>query len=123
MGDFTREWGKEAAEKIITSMSGSMPDAIVCANDLIAVGVIGRLRAGGIRVPRDISVTGFDNIELCRFIEPPISTVHQPLDIIGAEATKRLFARIDGHVEYASHIRILPELIIRSSSHEAAASS
>jgi LacI family transcriptional regulator len=114
LGDFTSEWGKKAAEKILSQRP--LPDAVVCANDLIAIGVVGTLRACGINIPSDIAVTGFDDIELCRFVEPPITTVHQPLDVIGAEATQRLLSRVEGDVEYHTRIRIVPELIVRASS-------
>lgn len=114
LGEFTVEWGEEAATRILAE--GSPPDAVVCGNDLIAAGVIRTLRARGLDVPGDIAVTGFDDIELCRFIEPAITTVHQPLRDIGAEGARKLFARIEGTSGPPVRLRIVPRLVVRSSS-------
>jgi LacI family transcriptional regulator len=114
LGEFTVEWGEQAADRILAD--SSPPDAVVCGNDLIAAGVIRTLRARGLDVPGDIAVTGFDDIELCRFIEPAITTVHQPLRDIGTEGARKLFARIEGISEPASRVRIIPRLVVRASS-------
>ncbi|WP_316976950.1 LacI family DNA-binding transcriptional regulator [Shumkonia mesophila] len=114
LGEFTVEWGEQAADRILAD--GLPPDAVVCGNDLIAAGVIRTLRARGLDVPGDIAVTGFDDIELCRFIEPAITTVHQPLRDIGTEGARRLFARIEGTSGPAARVRIRPSLVVRASS-------
>lgn len=115
LGEFTVEWGEEAADRILAD--GSRPDAVVCGNDLIAAGVIRRLRTRGLNVPGDIAVTGFDDIELCRFVEPAITTVHQPLRAIGAEGARRLFAHIEGSTSAPpARVRIVPRLVVRASS-------
>ena len=114
LGDFTVEWGEAAVDDLLAN--GPLPDGIVCGNDLIAAGVIRRLRSRGIVVPRDIAVTGFDDIELCRFVEPAITTVHQPLREIGAEGARKLFARIAGEGGFPTRTRIIPELVLRASS-------
>jgi len=114
LGEFTVEWGEQAAERILAD--GSPPEAVVCGNDLIAAGVIRTLRGRGLDVPGDIAVTGFDDIELCRFIEPAITTVHQPLRDIGAEGARKLFARIESACRPATRVRIIPRLVVRASS-------
>lgn len=75
------EGGRQAARELLSS--GYRPTAIVCVNDFMAVGVLRELRAQGIHVPRDISVTGFDNILLSEFCSPSLTTVHIPRELIG----------------------------------------
>lgn len=77
----TLEGGTQAARQILSA--GFPATAIVCVNDLMAVGVLRELRERGIRVPDDISVTGFDNIRLSQFCFPPLTTVDIPRERIG----------------------------------------
>ena len=80
-GDDSLEGGRRAARILLSS--GYAPTAIVCANDIMAAGVLRELRESGLRVPEDVSVTGFDNIGLSEFCYPPLTTVHIPRERIG----------------------------------------
>jgi LacI family transcriptional regulator len=73
--------GRQAAAELLST--GPAPTAIICVNDLMAVGALKELRERGIRVPEDISVTGFDNIKLSEYCHPALTTVHIPRDRIG----------------------------------------
>ncbi|MGH9626858.1 MAG: LacI family DNA-binding transcriptional regulator, partial [Bryobacteraceae bacterium] len=84
------EGGRRAARELLRS--GHQPTAIMCVNDFMAVGVIRELREQGIRVPDDVSVTGFDNIKLAEFCYPPLTTIHIPRDVIGKMAFVSLVA-------------------------------
>ena len=77
------EGGRQAARELLAS--NFHPTAILCVNEklLMAVGVLRELRDQGIRVPNDISVTGFDNIKLAKFRSPALTTVHIPREQIG----------------------------------------
>ena len=66
------------------------PTALVCYNDMLAIGVIRGLRQAGVSIPQEISVTGFDNIDFSAFTDPPLTTFDQPKYFIGAEATRLL---------------------------------
>jgi len=66
------------------------PTAIVCYNDVLAVGVLKGLRQAGLRVPEDISVTGFDNITFSDYTTPPLTTIDQPKRSLGREAAELL---------------------------------
>jgi DNA-binding LacI/PurR family transcriptional regulator len=66
------------------------PTALVCFNDMMAIGVLKGLQEAGVRVPEDISVTGFDNIVLSAYTHPPLTTFDQPKHFIGAEAARLL---------------------------------
>ncbi|MGJ3561726.1 PfkB family carbohydrate kinase [Streptomyces sp. INA 01156] len=74
----------------------SRPDAVVCANDLIAVGALRRLRQLGVDVPGEIAVTGFDDIPVADLAEPPLTTVRQPVRALATEATHLLGHRLTG---------------------------
>jgi hypothetical protein len=71
-----------------------MPDAAVCANDQMAIGVLRALTAAGVRVPGVVAVTGFDDLYPGRLADPPLSTVSQPMRMLGQRACARLLDRI-----------------------------
>jgi LacI family transcriptional regulator len=96
--------------------TGYCPSAIICVNDVMAVGALRELRERGLRVPQDISVTGFDNVKLSEFCHPALTTVHIPRDRIGRIMCERLIPRDDAFASSAGHeIVIDPELVVRDS--------
>lgn len=107
------EGGRQAARELLSS--GFSPTAIVCVNDFMAAGVLRELRAQGLRVPHDISVTGFDNIALSEFCSPPLTTVHIPREQIGRTIVEFLIP--DPHKPRAKgrEVAIDPELVVRES--------
>lgn len=88
----------EDARRAAGTILAQNPDvtALVCGNDVIAVGAMTEARARGLRVPDDISVTGFDDIDLAEIVEPGLTTVHVPHRRMGAAAARALLALIDG---------------------------
>ena len=70
------------------------PDAVVCANDQMAIGALRELQANGIRVPEDMAVVGFDDIYPGTLVVPALTTVRQPMRMLGARACSRLLERI-----------------------------
>ena len=95
------------------------PTAIVCFNDTLAIGVLKGCEQAGIRVPEDISVTGFDNITYSAFTCPALTTFDQPKYSIGEEAARLLLdllhAEGDGHAD-ASRVKVLQgKLLVRAS--------
>lgn len=91
-GDFTEE---DAHDKVTRFLdSGRAIDAIVAANDLMAVGAIRALAERGIEVPREVSVTGFDDTDDSRFSVPPLTTIRQPAVELGRLAVLRIAARL-----------------------------
>jgi DNA-binding LacI/PurR family transcriptional regulator len=71
------------------------PTALVCYNDMLAIGVLKRLQQIGVRVPQDVSVAGFDNIIFSAYTNPPLTTFDQPKRFIGAEAARLLMELLD----------------------------
>jgi LacI family transcriptional regulator, galactose operon repressor len=91
-GDFSEGSGAAAARVLIER--GSLPEAVVCANDQMAIGLLRELGREGIGVPGDVAVTGFDDIYPSRLVDPPLTTVSQPVRELGTRAGRRLLARI-----------------------------
>jgi DNA-binding LacI/PurR family transcriptional regulator len=104
--------GRQAVHQLLES--GFQPTAVLCVNDYMAIGVLRELRDKGLRVPEDVSVTGFDNIELSEYIYPALTTVNIPRRRIGEQISGILMAQggtPPGEVE----ILIEPELVVRDS--------
>lgn len=85
------------------------PTAVICGNDVLAVGAVVRAKQLGIRVPLDVSITGFDDIELAEVVEPRLTTVHVPHKRMGSAAARLLLDLRDGKgdgggVELETHI-------------------
>jgi LacI family repressor for deo operon, udp, cdd, tsx, nupC, and nupG len=112
-GDFSLESGAKAAEHYIAM--DNRPSAIFCMNDEMAIGLIQGLKTAGIRVPEDISVAGFDDIEMARFSDPPLTTVLQPAEHIGRTAMTVLADLLEGKTPEQLNHRLPTELIIRAS--------
>lgn len=93
-GEYTARFGEAGARRLLDD--GPVPDAIVCGNDLIALGVLRALVHAGVAVPDDVAITGVDGIIFADLTTPRLTTVVQPVDAIGATAVERLVARIDG---------------------------
>lgn len=107
------EGGRQAARELLSS--GFDPTAIICVNDFMAVGVLRQLRDQGIRVPEDISVTGFDNIKLAEFCSPALTTVHIPREQLGQTIFERLVPKKASDRLTGQEILIDPELVVRES--------
>ncbi|MGA4837860.1 LacI family DNA-binding transcriptional regulator [Streptomyces sp. G45] len=113
LGDFSVAWGRAAVDRVWDER----PDALVCANDLIAIGALQRLQERGADVPGDVAVTGFDDIPMAALSAPGVTTVRQPVAELAAEATRLLARRLDGDAARPSRtIRLAPELVVRGSS-------
>ena len=93
--------------------------AIVCFNDFAAIGVTRALVDAGLRVPEDVSVTGFDDIQPAAFHNPSITTIRQPLREMGRQAARALLSRIRGGEPAGEDITVLPEMVIRESTAQA----
>jgi len=91
------------------------PTAVVCFNDKVAVGVLEAAAARGLRVPEDLSVAGFDDIDVSRATTPRLTTVRQPLQEMGHTAVTMLMRQLDGHADEALSMELETRLIVRES--------
>jgi LacI family transcriptional regulator len=117
-GRFTVHSGQEAADRLLAdtrAVGRPLPDAIVCANDQMAIGMVRTLTARGVRVPQDTAVVGFDDIFPASLTEPPLTTVHQPMRKVGERGCDRLIELISDPTSRPK-VELLPaELVLRSS--------
>ncbi len=108
---FTLEGGQAAAGPLVDRGC----TAVVCASDMMALGVVRAARLLGLRVPRDLSVVGFDDSPLIAFTDPPLTTVRQPVRPMGQAAVRALLEEIGGTPAPHSEFVFLPELVVRGS--------
>jgi LacI family transcriptional regulator len=109
----TPELGFEPANELLNR--GGDFTALVAYNDISAIGAIRAFMNRGLRVPEDISVVGFDDIQSAAFHNPTLTTIRQPLIQMGSIAARILLQRIRGEGAYTDMVPIHPELIIRES--------
>lgn len=110
----TLEGGRQATRVLLAS--GYEPSALICVNDITAVGALHELRSRGLRVPEDISVTGFDNVKLSEFCYPALTTVHIPRERIGHIVCETLLPPPGKTIGPADpEIVIEPEFVLRES--------
>ena len=91
LGDFSYEWGQQAGKQLV---AGSLPDAVLCGDDVIALGLLRSLRDAGVRVPEDVLVTGYDDIGFADLSNPGLTTIRQPVTELGAESARLLRSRL-----------------------------
>jgi LacI family transcriptional regulator len=114
-GYYSVRSGEDAGERLVAMPRGELPDAVVSANDQMAIGVLKALARAGIRVPEDMAVVGFDDIFPGSLCDPPLTTVHQPMRLLGERACARLLDRI-ANPDLPPTVELLPtELVLRSS--------
>jgi LacI family transcriptional regulator len=89
--------------------------ALFAYNDISAIGSIRAFQEAGLRVPKDISVVGFDDIRIAVYNNPSLTTVRQPLQKMGEIAARALLDRIEGHDDGVPEIAIEPEFVVRNS--------
>lgn len=116
-GNFTSQGGYEAMHAVLRAQDA--PTAVFVCNDLMAMGALCAAHERGLRVPEALSIVGFDDIELTAFTSPPLTTVAQPKQRIGALAVDMLLERIDGKRQDARKVMLQPELRVRASTAEA----
>ena len=109
----TPELGYEPANELI--QRGADFTAIICFNDISAIGAIRACMDHGFKVPADVSVVGFDDIQGAAFHNPSLTTIRQPLNQMGKVAARILLQRIRGQATFPDIVPIHPELVIRES--------
>jgi LacI family transcriptional regulator len=114
-GNFSVLSGEEAGESLLVTHGEQLPDAVVCANDQMAIGVLQAFARAGVHVPGQVAVTGFDDIYPGSLYEPSLTTVHQPMRLLGERACGRLLDRIASPALQPLVESLPTELVLRSS--------
>ena len=114
-GDFTMASGIVAATAFLAL--DQRPTAVFCASDMMAIGFISELNKNGLSVPDDVSVVGFDDIDIAKRFIPALTTIHQPREQIGSNAVKLLMDAINGDApqDYTEPLVLPVELVVRES--------
>jgi LacI family transcriptional regulator len=117
VGDWSELSGKLAMQRLLRV--SPPPEAVFVASDSMAVGALKAIRAAGLKVPENIALVGFDDIPLAAAVEPPLTTVHQPIDQLGFLAASTLIDLLETAAFEtgggARHIVLPTELVVRAS--------
>lgn len=111
-GAFSIEAGREGMRKVLALTP--RPTAVICGTDLLAAGAMAEARAQGIAVPAQISISGFDDIEIAQLLEPPLTTLHVRTDEIGRLSGEYLLSAIQGTAA-PSPLEIETAMVVRQS--------
>ncbi len=111
-GDFTRESGAQAMHDFI--IDGVPVDAVFAASDLMALGAMSLLQKGGLRVPEDVAIIGFDDIRAALHADPPLTTIRQPVHEYGTTAARQVM-RLAAGEDVEDSVMLPTEFIVRQS--------
>lgn len=114
LGDLTQKSGFEATMRLLDSTAP--PTAIAACNDLMALGAMSAIQQRGLKVGKDIAITGFDNIPMAEHAHPPLTTVHQPIYQIGKMVCDELIRLICSEDKTPRQVILEPHLVVRQSS-------
>lgn len=112
-GDYEMQSGFDAMQRLIAR--AQRPTAVFAFDDPMAIGAICAATQAGLRVPEDISMVGYDDVEMARFSSPPLTTIRHPKAELGAHAVELLVSRIRNKEQSAEAVDVQPELVIRHS--------
>lgn len=91
------------------------PDAVFCGGDVIAMGALRAIHEAGLRVPDDVAVVGFDDLDVATQLNPPLTTIRHHVQIVGSTAAQLLIDQIEGRLEHPYQVVLPTELVIRES--------
>lgn len=118
-GDFTPSGGYQVAKTLVAGGAGQ-PEAIVAANDQMAIGVLKAIKEEGLRVPADVAVAGIGDVATAVYTDPPLTTVALPLREMGERAARTLLHLIEGEAASAQPIVLPVTLKVRASTRRVA---
>jgi len=112
---WTVQGGKDAAEILVARSPELRPTAVFCSNDMMALGMLQTLDHSGIRVPKDIALVGYDDLEWAGIAMIPLTTVRQPRRLLGRTAVEMIMELLDDPNQRIKprHVVLQPELVIR----------
>ncbi len=116
-GMFSMEGGQQAGSRVLRRGA----TAVICASDVMALGVVRGARRDGLEVPGDVSVVGFDDSLFMSCTDPPLTTVRQPIEAMGRAAVATLMSQIGGAPVSTEELLFAPELVVRGSTGPVAA--
>jgi DNA-binding LacI/PurR family transcriptional regulator len=115
-GEESAATGWQVIYALLTLPPDERPTAIVAVSDLLAIGAMSAIEQLGMTVGDDVAVIGFDNVPLADYLHPPLTSLHQPIDLVAQTLIDMLMALLDGAPLLERHVLVQPELIVRASS-------
>lgn len=112
-GDFSLKAGYDGALQLLGMPE--RPTALFCESDEMAIGALKRIKEMGLRVPQDVSLAGFDDIELAAYCDPPLTTIAQPAECFGQHAVDMLIGLIEKRTLEVRHVTLPHSLVVRQS--------
>ena len=109
---YTLSAGREGLRELLRAVP--RPTAVICGNDVLAIGALAECQARGLNVPRELSITGFDDLEMSAVVAPALTTVHFPTAELGSYAAQHLLARLAGK-PFELRTELPVELVVRAS--------
>jgi DNA-binding LacI/PurR family transcriptional regulator len=113
VGDFTRESGVKAMHQLL--VDDPELDAVFVASDMMAHGALQALKDAGRRVPADVAVIGFDDFEISRYSDPPLTTVRQPIVDMGRTMARQMLGLVNNRPDVPQSVVLPTELVVRGS--------
>ncbi|GJI89992.1 LacI family DNA-binding transcriptional regulator [Duganella hordei] len=119
-GDFSEQSGQAVGQALLAMEAARRPHALFAANDMMAIGALLALKQGGLQLPQDMALAGFDDIPIARYVSPALTTVRVPIADLGVQALENLVARIGqpGSLPSATVQTLGAELVARASTGE-----
>ncbi|WP_326907682.1 LacI family DNA-binding transcriptional regulator [Sedimentibacter sp. MB31-C6] len=111
-GEYRIEWGKNGVKKLLSTNEDF--DSIFCGNDLIAIGAMKELKENGYHIPEDIGVMGFDDIYMAGLVDPPLTTIRQPIYEMGYKAMELLIDNINNKNNKISNPQKMKSIILET---------
>ncbi|ASI93544.1 MULTISPECIES: substrate-binding domain-containing protein [Vibrio] len=111
--DFECEGGYQALKKMV--QRGPLPSSIFVSNDMMAMGVINAANELGIKIPDDLSIIGYDDIHIAKFMSPSLTTIHQPKYRLGQAAVETLLTKLENYSKEPNVVQLEPTLVERNS--------
>jgi DNA-binding LacI/PurR family transcriptional regulator len=115
-GEGNSAFGQQAAMDLLSLPAGQRPTALVAFNDFMAIGAMEAARQLGLRVGEDLAITGFDDTPLIQYLNPPLTSVRQPIWEVGQHVIRMLIDILENHPLEERQLLLAPELIVRASS-------
>lgn len=115
-GPFAYETGLREGRRLLSLPEGERPTAVFAASDTTAIGVCEAARERGLMIPTDLSVVGFDDCDIASWTTPGLTTVHQPLALMGGEAVRMVLNHAEGQLlQSAAPVQLTTTLTVRAS--------
>ncbi len=114
-GEGVYEFGRQACQNLLDMEDSCRPTAILALNDTMAIGAMHAAREYNLKVGKDLAIIGFDDVPMSQYLQPALTTIRQPMRVIGHQCVEMLVSLLNGNQLEDRHVLINPKLIVRAS--------